>query len=170
MKKRISVFFMTGIVWALLNWRPDWEHMSVGFVVAALVAFLTGDLFIKRTHLLFQPRRYVCFFFEFLPLFLWEALKANLEVAYRVLHPKILIHPGIVEVKTNLKSEIAITLLANTLTLASGSLIVDVDEEKGILYVHCMDVRDQKGQNTAEATVGQFEKILSRICEEEVRA
>ena len=166
MKKKFTAFIISFAVWCLLNWVPDWEHLLVGVGVSAFVAFLTGELFIQRLPLLFQPQRYFYFFVEYIPLFLWEAVKANGEVIYRVLHPDVLIQPGIVEVKTTLKSDMALAFLVNTLTLASGSLVVDVDPEKQILYVHCMALKDPNGKSTAEIAVGRFEKILSRIFDE----
>ena len=48
MKSRIVLFILAFLVWLLLSWVPDWQHCIVGIFVAALVAYLTGDLFIKR--------------------------------------------------------------------------------------------------------------------------
>ena len=59
-------------------------------------------------------------------VFLFEMAKANLQVAYLVLHPKMPIHPGIVRVKTGIQSELGRTFLANSITLTPGTLTVDL--------------------------------------------
>ena len=107
MKKKSILFIIAYFVWCLLNWVPDWEHLSVGVLVAWFVAFMTGDLFIQRPHLLKNPQRYFYFICIYLPVFIWEIIKANIDVAYRVLHPNLPINPGIVKVKTILKSDTA---------------------------------------------------------------
>ncbi len=119
MKSRIILFILTFLVWSFLSWVPDWQHLIVGVFVAAFVALMTGDFFIQRPHVLKHPMRYVYFIFWYLPVFLWQVIKANIDVAYRVLHPKLPINPGIVKVKTSLKSDTALTFLANSITRGS---------------------------------------------------
>ncbi len=165
MKKRIVLFLTALIVWTLLNWVPDWQHVFVGVLVAALVAYLTGDLFIQRPYLLKHPHRYAVFFFQYLPVFFWEVVKANIDVAYRVIHPRLPISPGIVKVRTSLKSDTALTFLANSITLTPGTMSVDVDRASGVLYVHWIDVKTQDVQEATQIIVERFEKILSKIFE-----
>jgi multicomponent Na+:H+ antiporter subunit E len=96
---------------------------------------------------------------------LWECIKANIDVAYRVVHPDLPIKPGIVKIKTNLKSDVALTFLANSITLTPGTMCVDIDKEKGILYIHWIYVRDDRLEEATSLIAGKFEKILKRIFE-----
>ncbi len=66
--------------------------------------------------------------------FLLEMAKANIDVAYRVITGKI--NPGIIRVKTGMKSELGTLLLANSITLTPGTLTVDIDETSGDLFIH----------------------------------
>ena len=165
MKSKIVLFLVAFLVWTFLNWVPDWQHLVVGIFIAGFVAYLTGDLFITRPHLLKHPLRYWYFFVYYLPVFFWECLKANLDVAYRVLHPKTPINPGIVKVKTSLKTDTALTFLANSITLTPGTLTVDIDKDNGILYVHWIDVKAKDIESATRIIVERFEKILRKIFE-----
>jgi len=162
-KSKIVLFFIAFFVWLLLNWAPDIQHIIVGIFVAGFVALLTGDLFITRPHVLAHPLRYWYFFTRYLPIFLWECFKANIDVAYRVLHPRLPINPGIVKVKTKLKSDTALTFLANSITLTPGTLSVDIDRDNGILYVHWIDVKVKDVNTATKIIVERFEKILKKI-------
>lgn len=164
MKSRIILFIFALMVWMLLSWPFDWRHLIVGLFIASLVAFLTGDMFVKRVQLLKNPKRYLWFIY-YVPIFLWECFKANIDVAYRVGHPDIPIQPGIVKVKTILRSDIGLTFLANSITLTPGTLSVDVDKEKGFVYVHWIKVKDRDVERATEIVVERFEKILRRIFE-----
>ncbi len=163
MKGRIVLFIICFAVWCLLNWVPDWQHAVVGVFIALFVAFLIGDLFVQRPHVLKHPHRYFYFIFWYLPVFLWEVVKANVDVAYRVIHPKLPINPGIVKVKTTLKSDTALTFLANSITLTPGTLSVDIDKDRGVLYVHWIDVKTKDVEGATDIVVKRFERILRKI-------
>ncbi len=105
----------------------------------------------------------IIWFLWYLPIFLWECIKANMDVAYRVLHPKMPIKPGIVKVKTKLKTDIAKTFLANSITMTPGTLSVDIKDE--FLYIHWIYVRDEGMEKATEIIVDKFEKHLKRIFE-----
>ena len=164
MRSKIILFILGLLVWLLLSWPTDLQHLLVGIVIASFVAFMTGDMFVQRPHLFTHIKRYFWFFY-YLPFFIWECIKANIDVAYRVSHPDLPINPGIVKVKTILKSETGLTFLANSITLTPGTLSVDVDQERGLLYVHWIDVKDKDVEKATEIIVERFEKILRRIFE-----
>ncbi|MBA7619583.1 Na(+)/H(+) antiporter subunit E [subsurface metagenome] len=164
MRSRIILFILGLFVWLLLGWPPDTQHLLVGIVIAGFVAFMTGDMFVRRPDVFTQIKRYFWFLY-YLPLFIWECFKANIDVAYRVGHPDLPINPGIVKVKTTLRSEAGLTFLANSITLTPGTLSVDIDQEKGFLYVHWIDVKDKDIEKATEIVVERFEKILRRIFE-----
>jgi multicomponent Na+:H+ antiporter subunit E len=87
--------------------------------------------------------------------------KANFDVAYRVLHPKMPISPGIVKVKTKLKSEIGIAFLANSITLTPGTFTVDLKGQH--LYIHCINVKHMDVEEASKDILERFEKLLIKI-------
>lgn len=165
MKSRTILFFLAFIIWVGLTWPPDWQHISIGILAAAFVSFVTGDMFVQQPGIsLKHPKRYI-WLLCYVPVFIWECLKANVDVAYRVSHPNMPIKPGIIKVKTTLRSDTALTFLANSITLTPGTLSVDIDQENGFLYVHWIYVKDEKIGEATRLIVHRFEKILKRIFE-----
>ena len=165
MRSAAVLFVLAFVVWCVFCWPPDAPSLVAGVLAAALVAYLAGDLFVQRPHLMHNPVRYWYFCFFYLPVVFWECLKANLDVAYRVVHPALPIHPGIVRVKTGLKSDTALTFLANSITLTPGTMSVDVDKDKGIIYVHWIEVKTTETQAATKRIAGRFEYILEKIFE-----
>ena len=163
-KSRFILFFLGLLVWLGLCWPVDWQHLLVGIFVAGFVSFMTGDMFVKRPYVFKHISRYLWFFY-YLPFFIWECIKANVDVAYRVIHPDRPMNPGIVKVKTNLRSDTALTFLANSITLTPGTLSVDIDEGSGFLYIHWIDVKDKDIGKASRLIVDRFERILKRIFE-----
>lgn len=164
MRSRIITFLISFILWLLLSFSFDWQHLLMGIIVALLAAYLIGDMFTDSPYKWFEPKRYL-WFFVYVFVFAWECIKANIDVAIRVLHPRLPINPGIVKVKTILKTETALTLLANFITLTPGTLSVDVNKEKGHLYIHWIDVKDQDVQKASSLIVSRFERILKEVFE-----
>ena len=161
---RLALFVFSALVWLGLAWPLTLPEALAGIMVAFLVAVFTGDMFVGRPHQLVEIRRYA-WFGVYLPLFLWECLKASLDIAVRTLHPSLPIRPGIVRIKTSLVSDTGITFLANTLTLARPVLTVDVDREAGVLCVHWIAVRAEGMEEATRIIVGRFEAVLKRIFE-----
>jgi multicomponent Na+:H+ antiporter subunit E len=62
----------------------------------------------------------------YVPYLVWEIAKANINIAYVVLHPRLPIDPKIVEFDAAVWSELPATTLANSITLTPGTLTVDV--------------------------------------------
>jgi multicomponent Na+:H+ antiporter subunit E len=64
----------------------------------------------------------------YVPLLLWEIVKANVAIAKVVLHPRLPIDPKVVEFDAAVWSELPATTLANSITLTPGTLTVDVTQ------------------------------------------
>ncbi len=99
------------------------------------------------------------------PFFIAMA-RANLDVAYRVITGNI--RPGIVRISPGLKTDAAITALANSITLTPGTLTVDVDAETKDLFVHQINipVGDEMCPTCdCEKVCGSFPKWIRRMFE-----
>lgn len=164
MINRISSFILSFITWLILTWSTHWQHLLIGFIVCLMVSYLVGDLFVLQPWKLKEPKRYL-WVVHYMLVLVYEMVKANIDVAYRVIHPRVKIKPGTVKVKTRLKSDAALTYLANSITLTPGTFTVDVDKENGFLYVHWIWVRSEDIEEATKVIVRRFERILERIFE-----
>jgi multicomponent Na+:H+ antiporter subunit E len=164
MYSRVITFSVSLLLWLLLAFSLDWQHLLLGLIVSLLVAAMMGDMFTEYAHKWFSPRRYF-WFIVFIFVFIWECIKANFDVAWIVLHPKMPINPGIVKIKTSLKNETALTFLANFITLTPGTFSVDIDRENGCLYIHWIYVQTQDIEEATRIISAKFERILKEVFE-----
>ncbi len=164
MKSKIAVFIAAFMMWCLLGWVPDWQHVVTGVVIAAITAFITGDMFSVHLNVLKYPGKFM-WLICYVGVFFWEMVKANIDVALKLASPGLNIKPGIIKISFSLKSETAAALLANSVTLASRTVTVDADIKNGILYVHCMALGAAGESACVEKNVRRFENILKRIFE-----
>ena len=74
--------------------------------------------------------------------FLVELVVSSLKVAWDVVTPRHRARPGILAVPLELRSDAAVTTLANLVSLTPGSLSLDVSDDRRRLYVHLMFIDD----------------------------
>lgn len=78
----------------------------------------------------------------FAAFLVYELVLSNLRIAWDVVTPRAHRRPGIVAVPLDAKSDHEITLLSILVTLTPGTLVVDVSDDRGVMYVHSMFVDD----------------------------
>ncbi len=163
-RSRLVTFLISFVLWLLLSFSLSIQHIIAGLLVSILAAIIMGDMFTQQPYKWFNLHRYLWFVY-YIFVFTWECIKANFDVALRVLSPKMPINPGIVKVKTILKTETGLTFLANFITLTPGTLSVDVDKDNGYMYIHWIDVKSQDVQEASRLIVSKFERILKEVFE-----
>ena len=165
--KRILLGCMVFIVWLMLTWPFNsslgYQGVLIGIIASAFVALFFGDYLPGISLKFLEPQRWIWAVY-YIFVFLWYCLLGNFDVAYRVLHPKMPIKPGVVKVKTKLRNIIGVTILANSITLTPGTTTIEATDD-GYLYVHWINVKTQDEQEATEIIVKKFEKILERIFE-----
>lgn len=166
--RRVIYFFVALIVWVFGAWpfvdgHIDVQMMTAGVITSLIVAVLFHEILPKEHHVFVSPVR-AFWLLVYVPVFLYYMVKANVDVMYRALHPKLPIRPGIVKIKTNLKTDSAITALANSITLTPGTMTMDLTDD-GFLYIHWIYVRSDDVEQATKHISETFEWFIKRIFE-----
>ena len=123
--------------WLLLNGNVTLEIVLLGLAVTALMALLEYALFgytPKTEGMLLRKAPVFC---AYIPVLMWEILKAGWAVSKVVLFRRYKVTPTLVTFRTDLKTEFGRFLLANSITLTPGTITVQVKGDR--LTVHCLD-------------------------------
>lgn len=162
MGKRIFFFVFLFLIWLCLTWSLDIQQIIAGLVFVLIASFLFSDMIQEELVKVFNPVR-LFWAILYIPVFSYYVIKANFDVAYRVFHPNLPIKPGIVKVKTSLKSELARTFLANSITLTPGTLTIDIVDD--YFYIHWINITSVDQMEETKIIVEKFERFLRRIFE-----
>ena len=133
----ISVTFgLMFLFWILLSGMWDAFHLISGVICSGIVALISHDLLVKEKgeKIFLKSLR----LFRYIPWEFWQIVLANIDVVYRVLHPKMPIDPLIIEFETSLRGDFALVTLANSITLTPGTITISVEPEKGKFWVHAL--------------------------------
>jgi len=148
------------LVWLAFTSTTQSQEVLVGAGVSMLIALFTLRFFDCCTFSFLSPVRLFNVVW-YIVVFIIEMIKANLDVARRVISPSLPINPGIVKIKTRLKTDYAKMVLANSITLTPGTLSVDIVDD--YIYIHWIDVKSTDPEQAFKDIAETFEKILIKI-------
>ena len=159
-QRYLTAFIVSYGVWLALVGTLNWQELLMGGVLSAIVAAFGWRYFSEAgfSHLSVKK---VVYLIAYIPVFFWAMIKANFDVAYRVIHPRMPINPGIVLIKTDLKSDSGKLALANSITLTPGTLTMDVKGEN--LLIHWINVKSTDTDEATRIISKRFERFLKVI-------
>lgn len=156
MKKLVLLNLILTLVWVALTGSFAFVNFVFGFLLTFIILWIINNENNDRKYFKVIPSIVRFFFF-----FIYELIKANIQVAYDVITPTFYMKPGIVSVPLDAKTDLEITLLANVISLTPGTLSLDVSDDKKVLYVHAMYIRDK--EEFIQSIKNGFEKKLLNI-------
>lgn len=159
MKKILSNFIVLFTPWIMLS-GMNVTDLLLGVVVTLILSWVIKE-YLDFSFGINFPAQVFKFVFIYIPYFLIQLVKANIDVMLIVLDPSLPIAPGFVKLDTELKNDYAKLILANSITLTPGTLSIDVDEEN--VFIHWINLTGNTKEEEKENVFGKFEEILGGI-------
>ncbi|SHE47401.1 MULTISPECIES: Na+/H+ antiporter subunit E [Caloramator] len=157
MNNFIFTFLSLFLIWSALSYPLTNQEIIFGLILSLFISILTQYYNQRSKSFKIKSLYHLIKYFI---VFLIELVKANFNMARIVITPSLPISPKIYEVKTELKSNIAKALLANSITLTPGTISVDLEDDT--IYIH---VVEGTKVDDVEGLKGPFEKILKEAFE-----
>src|SRR5690606_982415 len=138
MLRQFLLNLMLTFVWVALTGDLSFVNFWFGFALGFFILYLKekndGDIeyFVRVPKII-----------GFLLYFFYDMVKANLQVAYDLITPKVVMSPGIVKYPLSSRNDFATTMLSNIISLTPGTLILDVSTDNKVLYIHVMYLKDK---------------------------
>ena len=153
-------FVLTAIImfafWLLLSGKFTFILLLSGVVSSLLVAYLSHDLLFGKVDFNRLAGMMVRFM-GYLPWLLWQVVSANLDVAYRTLHPNMPIDPRIITFDADFETDAGMVILANSITLTPGTVTIEANR-KGAFVVHAISA-----EAAEDLLSGQMKARVERI-------
>ncbi|RKY82931.1 Na+/H+ antiporter subunit E [candidate division KSB1 bacterium] len=159
-KSFLYLFLFLVLIWLCLTSTFNRQELFSGIFISLVLALSLNKYYLKLGFPPLTLKRFA-FLIVYVVVLFKEIIKANLDVAYRVIHPKMPIKPGIVVIKTQLKADIAKMILANSITLTPGTFTLDILGDK--LLVHWINVRTEDIDKATKIIGQRFERYLKVI-------
>jgi len=163
------------------RWRSVWRQLPLLVGLVALWLFLwdhidaltvvTGVLLaIAVTRVLYLPP--VLLSGRFNPWrglllglrMMFDVVVASLQVAFFAVNPRWQPMNSIIAVQLLTRSDLVTTLTAEAISVVPGTVVVDIDRERGLLYLHALGTRTEADlERTHRNVLGTEERIVLAI-------
>jgi len=153
----IGLFAILLILWLLSSGHYTTLIISFGVFSCALVLFLSLKMEIVDSegvpiHLLGRGLIYA-------PWLIWQIFLSNIDVAKRVLRPKVDISPQLIEVETSQKTDLGRVIYANSITLTPGTVSIQVHDDRILVHAIGREVADDLQQGEMDRRVTKMEGL-----------
>ncbi|MCL7988164.1 Na+/H+ antiporter subunit E [Sphingobacterium sp. lm-10] len=137
MIKYFLMNLLLSFIWVALTGSLSYSNFIFGLLLGFFVLWIMSRNEYDQRYFYRVPK-----IIGFLLYFIYEMIKANLQVAYDVMTPKYFFRPGVVRFPLSAKTDLEINVLSTFISLTPGTLILDVSEDKKALYIHVMYLDD----------------------------
>ncbi|MCX8191329.1 MAG: Na+/H+ antiporter subunit E [Nitrososphaerales archaeon] len=164
-EKIFILFTILLLLWIFLTLSIRFDTILIGCIASLIISILTYRLVIEgEVRSWIDPIKWINIL-RYLLYYLFNAeVKAHWSVIKFVLKGKGALKPGIVEVPYHLKSDLGITLVANSVTNTPGTVTIEVDEKRKRYFIHWIYVESFKLEDCYRMLISDFERGIMRFC------
>lgn len=155
----ITTFYLLA-GWILFTGSFDITSLVLGASFSLIVAVLTYDSFIAESEAAWKslvPRLH--WGIAYLFILLYRLYLSSFQVFFSMITRRY--NPRVVHFRTRLRSEIARSAVATSITMTPGTMTLELDEDH--LVVHWLDAKTTHSRYAGELVKGGFEGVLRRI-------
>lgn len=140
-----------------LLWSGHYTPLLLSFgaiscVIALFIAYRMDTLESTEEH----PIRLSLRLFTYIPWLLGAIVKANIDIARRILSPSMPISPNIVHVEASQHTEVGQAIYANSITLTPGTITLLVRD--GTLTIHALTQ-----ESAADLKTGDMDRRVTGV-------
>jgi multicomponent Na+:H+ antiporter subunit E len=90
----------------------------------------------------------------------YELVLSSLQVAWLAIKPGPPPLNAVLRARLAVKSDLVLALGANIITLTPGSIVLEIDQARRLIYVHVIDVGSDRAVARFHRQIAQIERLL----------
>ncbi|MDP6839339.1 MAG: Na+/H+ antiporter subunit E [Planctomycetota bacterium] len=134
MRHAVGLFGCLFVLWLLWS-----GHYTSGIITLGALSCLVVVLLARRMGIVDRegvPLHLALRLPGYLAWLAWEIVKANFDVARRILAPRLTIDPRVITLAASQETDLGRVIYANSITLTPGT--VSIEAEGGVIRVHAI--------------------------------
>ena len=133
-RRTLSLFVLLFLTWLLLSGIYTGLLLGLGALSCLVVVAVCRRMRIVDPE--GHPNHLIPGLLRYIPWLLWAIVKANIDVARRIVHPRLPLSPRVIRVEASQKTHLGQVIYANSITLTPGTVSIETDE--GTIVVHAL--------------------------------
>jgi multicomponent Na+:H+ antiporter subunit E len=152
------------VIWLTLVWMLLWGTFTpLSIVGGVLVALLVTALFPLPEALGRLPVRPLRLL-GLVAFLAYDLVVSALEVSWEVVRYGSRARGAIVAVPLLSRSDHVVTVMANAVSLSPGTMVLQIDQDRGVCYVYALGPRDRAGAERARLrTLDMQRRVLAAL-------
>jgi multicomponent Na+:H+ antiporter subunit E len=150
------------LLWLVVVWVLLWGTWSWANVLSGLLVGVGAMLLLPLPPVVGNTRVRPLPLLRFVGHFLVDLVVSGAQVAWRALGPGGVTQGAIVRVQLRADSDLLLTVVAETVSLVPGSLVLDLDREERLIAIHLLHVADFDDLARQKAAVLATEERIVR--------
>jgi multicomponent Na+:H+ antiporter subunit E len=141
------------LLWGTVSWLSVLSGLALAVVVTRVFTLPPVEL---------SGRLNVWWMLVLLVRFLFDLLRASFLVAGQAFDPRGVRGNAVLEVQLHTRSDFIMTITAIVVSLIPGSLVIEVDRQRAILFLHAFNAKSDDDVESVRANVLSWERLAVR--------
>lgn len=152
---RIAILLALTGVWVLL-----WGNYSVANAVSGLVVALTITLLLPMPPVPVQGRVHPLSVLRLVVRVAWYLVVSSVQVSWLAIKPGPPPPSGVLRAQVSIKSDLVLVFAVNILTMIPGSIVLEIDQLRRVIYCHVIDVGSTRAIDRFYRQVAEVERLV----------
>ncbi|MGA9374169.1 MAG: Na+/H+ antiporter subunit E [Mycobacterium sp.] len=155
------------LCWLTLVWILLWGTFSVGNIVGGLVVALAITLLLPLPRVPVEGRVRPLALLRLILYVAYSLVLSSFQVAWLAIRPGPPPATAVLRAHLAVKSDLVLSLAVGVITLIPGSMVLEIDQTRRLIYVHVIDVGSEKAVSNFYRQVATVERLMVAAFERE---
>jgi multicomponent Na+:H+ antiporter subunit E len=155
------------LVWLVLVWILLWGTFSAANIVSGLAVALIITLLLPLPTVPIEGRVHPLTLMRLIGLVAWYLVLSSAQLAWLAVKPGPPPLSAVLRAQLAIKSDLVLALAVNIINLTPGTIVLEIDQVRRMIYVHVIDVGSDRAVNRFYRQIEQIERLLVRSFERE---
>lgn len=164
-RSRVVQLFV--LIWLATVYVWLWGDVSAANIVAGLAIGLLIMLALPLPRVHVHGRAHPISILALIVLIAYYALESSVQVAWLAVRPGSPPATGVLRVRLTIQSDLVLVLCCDVLNLIPGTMVLEIDKETRVVYVHVLDVGSDEAVNNFYRSTRRLERLFIASFERE---
>lgn len=148
------------LCWLMLVWVLLWGSASPANIVGGFAVAVVITVLLPLPVVPVQGKLHPLALGKLVAVVAYQLVLSSAQVAWLAVKPGPPPLTAVLRAHLAIKSDLVLALAVNILTLIPGSMVLEIDQERRLIYVHVLDVGSDKAVARFYRQVAQIERLL----------
>lgn len=148
------------LCWLTVVWVLLWGHITVANVLAGLAVAVGITVLLPLPQVPVQGRLYLPALLRLVLQVGYYLVQSSIQMAWLAVRPGPPPLTAVLRARLNLQSELILALAVNVINLIPGSIVLEIDLDRRMIYVHVLDVGSDRSVARFYRQIAEVERLM----------